>query len=141
MCELVNMRVRIPSTIPIDKPISSTYNNTEVMSLFKDRLREARLNRQMTQAELAARIGVVKSTIAGYEAGRSEPDMEKFALIMSALNVDANSLLRDEMNGEQIGRVVPTDEAHLIALKFDELDEHGKQMIRLVIEAERNRTV
>ena len=109
--------------------------------MFKDRLREARLNRQMTQAELAARIGVVKSTIAGYEAGRSEPDMEKFALIMSALNVDANSLLRDEMNGEQIGRVVPTDEAHLIALKFDELDEHGKQMIRLVIEAERNRTV
>ncbi|MBQ2956152.1 MAG: helix-turn-helix transcriptional regulator [Clostridia bacterium] len=110
------------------------------MSLFKDRLREARLNRKMTQAELAERIGVVKSTIAGYEAGRSEPDMEKFALIMSVLNVDANSLLRDEMYGDHIGRVVPTDEAYLIALKYDELDDHGKQMIRLVLEAERSRT-
>jgi len=68
--------------------------------LFKDRLREARQNRGMTQSDLAARIGVVKSTVAGYETGRSEPNMEKFAQIMAVLNIDANTLLRDEMAEE-----------------------------------------
>ena len=109
------------------------------MSMFKDRLREARLNRNMTQAELALKIGVVKSTVAGYETGRSEPDMEKFAQIMSVLNVDANSLLRDEMYSEQVGKTMPSDEAYLMAFQFDDLDEHGKHLIRIVMEAELSR--
>ena len=107
--------------------------------LFKDRLREARVSRGMTQAELAERIGVVKSTVAGYETGRSEPNMEKFAQIMSVLNIDANSLLRDEMAGEyaQAGNI--SFEAMRLAEQFDRLDEHGKRMLSLVAEAERER--
>lgn len=107
--------------------------------MFKDRLKEARLNRGMTQSELAARIGVVKSTVAGYETGRSEPNMEKFAQIMSVLNIDANTLLRDEMEGAQAGAAQPSDEARLIAEKYDRLDGHGRHVVGLVIEAELSR--
>ena len=107
--------------------------------LFKDRLREARLSKGMTQAELAERIGVVKSTVAGYETGRSEPNMEKFAQIMSVLNIDANSLLRDEMAGECAQEDGPSFEAMRLAEQFDRLDEHGKHMLSLVAEAERER--
>lgn len=107
--------------------------------MFKDRLREARLNRGLTQAELAARIGVVKSTVAGYETGRSEPNMEKFAQIMSVLNIDANSLLRDEMADAQGAAAGPSGEARMIAERYDRLDRHGKHMVRIVLEAELER--
>ena len=107
--------------------------------MFKDRLREARLDRGMTQAELAERIGVVKSTVAGYETGRSEPNMEKFAQIMSVLDIDANSLLRDEMAGECAQAGSPSSEALRLAGQFDRLDGHGKHMVRIVMEAERER--
>ena len=104
--------------------------------MFKDRLREARLSRGMTQGELAVRIGVVKSTVAGYETGRSEPNMEKFAQIMAVLNVDANTLLRDEMAEESARHVSFSDEAYRIAGQFERLDEHGRHVVRLVMEAE-----
>ena len=109
--------------------------------MFKDRLREARLNRGMTQSELAARIGVVKSTVAGYETGRSEPNMEKFAQIMSVLNIDANSLLRDEMAAAQEDVIVPSGEARRIAEQYDRLDRHGRHMVRIVLEAELERGI
>lgn len=104
--------------------------------MFKDRLREARLNRGMTQSELAVRIGVVKSTVAGYETGRSEPNMEKFAQIMAVLNTDANTLLRDEMAEDGAQGNALSDEALLLAGQFDRLDGHGRHVVRLVMEAE-----
>ena len=107
--------------------------------MFKDRLREARQNRGMTQSDLAARIGVVKSTVAGYETGRSEPNMEKFAQIMAVLNIDANTLLRDEMAEEGAVRVPFSDEAYMVAGQFDRLDGHGKHVVRIVLEAEMER--
>lgn len=57
----------------------------------------------MTQEQLALQIGVAKSTVAGYEKGSSEPDMEKIEKIMKVLNVDANFLWQDEMqrNGDE----------------------------------------
>ncbi len=104
--------------------------------MFKDRLKQARLNRGMTQSELAERIGVVKSTVAGYETGRSEPNMEKFAQIMAVLRTDANALLRDEMESAQGGASAISDEAMLIAEKYDLLDGHGKHVVKIVLEAE-----
>lgn len=65
--------------------------------MFKDRLREARLRAGFTQSQLAAQVGVAKSTLNGYERGNSEPDMKKIEKIMSVLGVDANYLWQDEM--------------------------------------------
>ena len=107
--------------------------------MFKDRLREARQNRGMTQAELAQKIRAVNSTVAGYESGRSEPDMKRLAAIITALDVDANWLLADEMDSSSSKRNIPSDESRLIAKRFDNLDEYGKHMLRIVSEAEADR--
>lgn len=66
---------------------------------FKDRIKEARLNKKMTQEQLAQKIGVAKSTVTGYEKGNSEPNMLTVSKMMEALNVDANYLWQDEMAG------------------------------------------
>lgn len=65
---------------------------------FKDRIKEARLSNKLTQEQLAEKIGVAKSTLAGYESGNREPNLETTIKLMSALNVDANYLWQDDIN-------------------------------------------
>ncbi len=64
---------------------------------FKDRLKEARLNKGFTQENLGNEIGVGKSAIAGYESGKREPDVNKIFSIIQTLGIDANYLWQDEM--------------------------------------------
>ena len=100
--------------------------------MFKDRLRSARKSKGYTQEMLAAHIGVKKSTVAGYESGNSEPDMDKIIAIMKALDVDANFLYQDEMASES-GPVLSA-EATEIALAFDSLSPEAKSLVRTVLD-------
>lgn len=59
---------------------------------FGERLREARLAKGLTQSELGEKIGVAKSTLAGYEKGSREPDLQKIRLLLETLDIDANEL-------------------------------------------------
>jgi len=70
---------------------------------FRNRIKEARKTRGLTQAQLGERIGVAKSTMAGYEKGTSRPDEEKIIKLMNVLKVDANYLWQDDIEG--IGNV------------------------------------
>lgn len=104
--------------------------------MLKDRLKDARIMRSMTQSELAEKIGIVKSTIAGYETGRSEPDMKKLAQLMDALDVDANYLLQDEMRlYNNIRNTLDADELRLLS-KYRVLTPHGKRVVNLILEEE-----
>lgn len=100
--------------------------------MFKDRLRIARKSNGYTQESLATCIGVKKSTIAGYESGHSEPDMEKLVLIMKTLNVDANFLYQDEMSNN-IGPAFSIDATN-VANDYDSLSADGKELVRSVLD-------
>ena len=102
-------------------------------------MREARKTAGMTQSDLAERIGVVKATVSSYEAGKSEPDMDKFAAIMNALGVDANYLLSDEMNEATQVSGVLSPAALALAKRYDHLDAHGKRMLETVADLESDR--
>ena len=60
---------------------------------FGDRLKAARINKGMTQEQLAAALGIAKSTLTGYEKGNREPDVFKIKKLAETLDVDANYLL------------------------------------------------
>ena len=62
---------------------------------YNSRLREARKNAGLTQTELGNMVGCAKTTITGYETGKSEPSMAMLSNIMHALNVDANFIFQD----------------------------------------------
>lgn len=47
----------------------------------------------MTQAELAATIGVDRTTVAKYETGDREPDLYTLCKIADALDVSTDELL------------------------------------------------
>lgn len=105
---------------------------------FKDRLKEARLSRGLTQEQIAKQIGVAKSTFTGYEKGNSEPSMLTISKIMNVLKVDANFLWQDETNS-LTELVVSLDEKALLR-KYRDLDDHGRKMVDFTLEEEYKRS-
>ena len=61
------------------------------MGNFNDMLKYLRVREKMSQAELADKLGVSKSTVGMYELGKREPDFE--TLEADLFNVDMNFLL------------------------------------------------
>lgn len=60
---------------------------------FGAKIRDIRLLRNLTQVELATKIGASQEWISHYESGRRLPDFTKLKALVSALDCDANSLL------------------------------------------------
>ena len=106
---------------------------------FKDRLKEARLTKGLTQEQIAEKIGVAKSTFTGYEKGNSEPNMLTVSKIMKELQVDANYLYQDEM-GSNYPMKVSYDEYQHIE-KYRNLDSHGRKMVDFTLQEEWERSI
>ena len=77
------------------------------------RIRESREAMEITQKELAQKLGVSASAVANYENEISHPKEPVMYKLFSALKVDANFLFQDEMSspdislssaGQRIGR-------------------------------------
>ena len=63
------------------------------MASFKEMLKYLRIRENLSQSELADKLGVAKSTISMYEVGKREPDFETLEAIADLFNVDMNFLL------------------------------------------------
>ena len=105
---------------------------------FKDRLREAREAKGLTQHELANIVGVSKSAIANYETGVSAAKEQVLIKLFSALDVTPNYLWQDEMEDVKSSFVCSYHEREIIQ-KYRDLDDHGKRMVDIVIKEETSR--
>lgn len=76
------------------------------MGNFSVRLKKLRLQRRLTQEELAPELGISRSTLGMYETGKREPDFETLETIADYFNVDMNYLIgfsNDPLDYEKIG--------------------------------------
>lgn len=105
------------------------------MSL-NDRIKQARLNAGLTQEQLGERIGVAKTTVAGYEKNR-EPDAATLGALMDALKVDANFLFQDEMRELETDDLTVPEIKHI--KKYRTLDEYGKVAVDSILNIEYKR--
>lgn len=62
------------------------------MPEFKDMLKYFRMRENLSQSELAEKLGVSASTISMYEVGKREPDFETEERIADFFNTDLNTL-------------------------------------------------
>ena len=60
---------------------------------FKSKLANARKRTGLTQRDVAAETGIPQSTLANYETGRTEPDIENLGILGDFYNVDLNWLI------------------------------------------------
>ena len=63
------------------------------MGRFNENLRLLRKQNDMTQADLAKRLGISSSAVAMYERGEREPNIKTLKNMGSFFNVDMNFLL------------------------------------------------
>ena len=80
------------------------------MAKFGDILRQLRTENELTQGELAKRLGLSTSAIGMYERGEREPDFEKLEKIASYFGVNMNFLLGKEVvvsNHSIVGIKIP----------------------------------
>ena len=63
------------------------------MGNFQNVFRQLRLSSNLTQNEMAEKIGISRSTIGMYETGAREPDFETLEKIADYFNVDTDFLL------------------------------------------------
>lgn len=75
------------------------------------RLKEVRVSRGLTQAELAERVGVTQHAIAQYEAGRRQPQGEILVRIALVLGVSSAYLMGLTDDPKRDDRLPPDWEA------------------------------
>lgn len=63
------------------------------MANFGSILKNLRLSRDITQGELAAKLGISRSAVGMYETGGREPDFEMMEAIADIFNVDMDYLM------------------------------------------------
>ena len=85
--------------------------------MFKDNLVELRKIHELSQEELADKIGVSRQTLSKYETGESLPDIEKCKLIADAFGVSIDDLLNyDSRSSESLGLAVPPKGKHIFGI-------------------------
>lgn len=100
------------------------------------RIKEARINKGYTQAQLGSMVGVANTTIAGYEKNR-EPTAAQLGILSEALDVDVSFLLQDEIR-KRHDNFATLDEMEKIK-KYRVLDIHGKRAVDSVLDVEYGR--
>lgn len=77
---------------------------------FASNLKIYRTRAGMSQADLANTVGVTRSAVNNYEAGKSEPSFEALCKFAEVLGVDIMDLLSEGSVPDYIRRVQVTDE-------------------------------
>lgn len=61
--------------------------------MFNERLKQLRIEKNLTQAKLAVELGIGKTTLASYEQGKNEPSIKTLAKISNYFHVSIDYLL------------------------------------------------
>lgn len=99
-----------------------------------DRIKELRLKKKLTQADLAKLVGLTYIQIGRYEKQKSNPSSDVLQRLAEALETSTDFL----MNGstDKIASEKLTDKELLNLFKsVEELDEEDKKMIKTFLDA------
>ncbi len=83
--------------------------------MFKDNLIQMRKMLQMTQEDVADKLGVTRQSVAKWEAGDSIPDLDKCKQLADIFGVSLDDLANYEPE-ENLGFAVPPKGKHLFGL-------------------------
>ena len=83
--------------------------------MFKDNLIQLRKLQNMTQEDIAEKVGVSRQAVAKWESGETTPDLEKARLLAGTLGVSLDDLTNFEP-GENMGLGVPPKGRYLFGV-------------------------
>ncbi|WP_260446688.1 helix-turn-helix domain-containing protein [Listeria seeligeri] len=99
--------------------------------LFKDRLKQLRLEKKLTQAELGKKINVTNVSVSGYESGNRFPDTATLEKLASFFDVTTDYLLgrSDIRHPEKLKKLV--DDKALNSWLYDLIENKPEDVQRL----------
>ncbi len=83
--------------------------------MFKDNLVQMRKILQMTQEDIAEKLGVTRQSVAKWEAGDSIPDLDKCKQLADIFGVSLDDLANYESE-DNLGLAVPPKGKHLFGM-------------------------
>ena len=83
--------------------------------MFKDNLVQLRKLQQMTQEDIADKLGVTRQSVAKWEAGESIPDLDKCKQLAEIFGVSLDDLANYEAE-ENMGIGVPPKGKHIFGM-------------------------
>ncbi len=83
--------------------------------MFKDNLVQLRKLKNLTQEDIADKVGVSRQTVAKWESGESVPDIEKSQLLADALGTSLDDLVNFESKNN-MGLSVPPKGKYLFGV-------------------------
>lgn len=102
------------------------------------RIKDARINKEMTQEDLASKLGVTKGAIANYENGVSIPKSEVLLKLFVILECDPNYIYQDEIKALENTFTTTISEQKMIE-KYRNLDRYGVETVNSVLDIEYQR--
>lgn len=99
-----------------------------------EKIKKRRELLNMSQADLALKIGVTQGAVGNYESGISNPKMELLPKLFSALKTDANYLFDEPKKSDEL-----TYHDTQIIDKYHKLDTFGKEVVDSVLDLEYKR--
>jgi AbrB family looped-hinge helix DNA binding protein len=97
--------------------VCTRYKKGEERMSFADNLIELRKLNNLSQEDLAEKIGVSRQTLSKYETGESLPDIEKCRLIADIFKVSVDGLISyDKNDSENMGFIVPPKGKHIFGM-------------------------
>lgn len=96
--------------------------------MLSERIRELRISRNLSQVELAKRLGISKQSLSNWENDNIMPSIDMLVRLATCLDVSTDYLLgREDRTYLEVSGLSPTELAHLQLLindlrKTDETD-------------------
>ncbi|MGB3465582.1 MAG: helix-turn-helix domain-containing protein [Cyclobacteriaceae bacterium] len=111
---------------------------TESAKKYGQRIKEIRVAKELTQQELAERLGIKRETINNVENGRQKPTIEFLIKLSSEVNMSLDEILQVEttLGNDQIEKLFDKSRADI---SYEEL-EKIKQYIKS-LEAEKQKAI
>ena len=100
------------------------------------RLKEARIQRKMTQPDLAKAVGVSKGAIGNYETDVSSPKETILIKLMEVLQIDANYLYQDYISMDV---QITADENNLLELYRGANEQARSDAVDLLLKHQRKK--
>lgn len=102
---------------------------------FSERLKELRKQAQLTQVELASKLGIAQSSYADWERGRKKPTQDNLVKIAQILNVSVDYLVgNSEKKADELDNIEFLFRMNSKGLTDEEKDIFRKELIEFMEE-------
>lgn len=109
-------------------------NTKRCIMSFKDRLKQARTNKKISQQELAKRVGVHYTNIGRYERGEAVPSANVLNSLAQALDVTPDYLINGTLE-DKADSAISDNELLIQFKKVEKLPEDKKKLVKEFLDA------